>query len=77
MEKKDKPSPNILLALKYALYATIIFFLIGNPETYSKTQEFMGTLFTIMTPQGAITPYGFLFHSLLFFCVMAALLIIW
>jgi hypothetical protein len=66
---------NKLLAIKYAFYATIVFFLIANPETYSATQRFFGSFVTILS-NGVITPYGFLLHATLFFGTMAALLMI-
>jgi hypothetical protein len=67
---------NIKLALKYAFYATIIFVLIANPETYIKTEALFGNMITIVSGSGTVTPYGFLLHSLLFFIIMTALLVI-
>lgn len=68
---------NIRLALKYAFYATIIFFLVANPETYIKTDALFGGVVTILSSSGTVTPYGFVIHSILFFIIMFALLIIY
>ena len=64
------PPLNFALKAKYAFYSTLIFFLIASPETYKITQDVLGWLFTISTHEGAPTPLGFFFHTLIFFLVL-------
>jgi len=61
---------NIGLKAKFAFYSTLIFFLVANPETYKMTQQLLGHIFTISSESGCSTPYGFFFHSILFFFIL-------
>jgi hypothetical protein len=58
------------LKAKYAFYSTLIFFLIANPETYKMTQRTFGFLFTVADSGGSPSPFGFFFHTALFFLVL-------
>jgi hypothetical protein len=60
------------LKAKYAFYSTLIFFLIANPETFKTTQRTLGRIFYIADSTGAPSPYGFFFHTFLFFVVLWA-----
>ena len=60
---------NIALKAKYAFYSTLIFFLIASPETYKITQQLLGGFFTTST-NGCPSPFGFFFHTILFFFVL-------
>lgn len=60
---------NIALKAKYAFYSTLIFFLIASPETYKISQQLLGNVFTTST-NGCPTPFGFFFHTTLFFLVL-------
>ena len=65
-------TPNFALKAKYALYATLIFFIIANPETFIMTQKSFGWLLHIADPGGCPTSAGFFLHTVLFFLVLWA-----
>jgi hypothetical protein len=65
-------APNFALKAKYAFYATLIFFLIANPETFQMTQQSFGWLLHIADPGGCPTSTGFFLHTVLFFLVLWA-----
>ncbi len=62
------------LKIKYALYSTLVFFLIANPETFKLVQSAVGRFFTVASPAGAPTPAGLFLHCGLFFLSMLALM---
>lgn len=64
------PGPNLALKAKYAFYATLIFFLVANPETFKMTQNVLGWLLTIADDGGCPTALGFFAHTGLFFLVL-------
>jgi hypothetical protein len=64
------------LKAKYALYTTLIFFLIANPETYKLLQKFVGGFVTIASEGGCPTPAGFFIHSGLFFLVLWSMMLL-
>ena len=68
-------TPNFALKAKYALYATLIFFIIANPETFLMTQKSFGWLLHIADPGGCPTSAGFFLHTVLFFLVLWAALL--
>ena len=55
---------------KYALYTTLIFFLLANPETYKLMQKLVGAWVTVASEGGCPTPSGFFLHAGLFFLVL-------
>ena len=65
---------NIGLKAKYSFYSAVVFFLIANPETYKTMQWALGGLFTVASPAGCPTPLGFVFHTIVFFAAMLALM---
>jgi len=65
-------APNFALKAKYAFYATLIFFLIANPETFQMTQKTFGWLLYIADPGGCPTSTGFFLHTILFFLILWA-----
>jgi hypothetical protein len=65
---------NILLKLKYSFYSALVFFLVANPETYMLTQKIFGGFLTIASTSGCPTTPGFFLHTLVFFIVMAAMM---
>lgn len=65
---------NIGLKAKYSFYSALVFFLIANPETYKAFQTVFGDFITIAGPGGCPTPFGFVFHTILFFLSMLALM---
>ena len=67
---KNENQINFALKAKYALYSTLIFFLIANPETYKMTHQFLGSFFHIASDSGCPTAIGFFFHTTLFFIVL-------
>jgi hypothetical protein len=62
---------NIALKVKYSFYSALVFFLCANPETYKILNKLFGFL---ATPAGCPTPAGLFFNTILFFCVMLALM---
>lgn len=72
---ESKYEINIALKAKYALYSTLIFFLIANPETYKLSEQFLGKFFTVANTAGHPSPLGFFFHSFLFFIVLWGLML--
>ena len=75
----DKPSftmNRVLLKAKYAIYSALIFFLLANPETALVLQRIVGGLFNVVTSGGALTIYGLLLHTVLFFGVMLGLMLL-
>jgi hypothetical protein len=61
---------NIWLKAKFSFYSTLVFFLISNPETYKVTQQILGSFFTVASDSGCPTPFGFFFHTFVFFLVL-------
>lgn len=67
---------SIILKAKYAIYTTLIFFLIANPETYKLVQKFIGHWVTIASEGGCPTPMGFFIHSGLFFFTLWGMMLL-
>lgn len=63
---------NYTLKAKYAFYATLIFFLVANPETFKMTQSVFGFIIRIADSGGCPTAIGFFIHSIIFFLVLWA-----
>ena len=72
-----KPSWSINYALKakYAMYSTLVFFLVANPETYKLFQKFLGSWVDIADVRGAPSPTGFFISTGLFFLVLWGLML--
>ena len=66
----------VLIKAKYALYSALIFFLLANPETATVIQRLVGGLVTVITSGGALTIYGLLIHTVLFFAVMLTMMLL-
>jgi hypothetical protein len=64
---------NLLLKAKYSFISALVFFIVANPETYSFTYALFGSLLNMEQPMG---PNGLLFHTVLFFFAMLALMMI-
>ena len=64
---------NIGLKAKYSFYSALVFFLVANPEMYRVVQKVVGGLVTVAV-EGCPTPVGLLVHTVLFFCVILALM---
>ena len=62
------------LKAKYSLYSALVFFLIAGPETFKLTQSLFGSFFTIANG-GCPTPFGFFFHTVIFFFVLLGLML--
>ena len=69
-------SLNIGLKIKYSFYSALVFFLVANPESYKLTQLLLGGLVTIAAGSGCPTAAGFFIHTVVFFIVMAALMML-
>jgi len=67
---------NVFLKLKYSFYSALVFFLVANPEAYKLTQLFLGHMLPIASTSGCPTTGGFFLHTVVFFIVMAALMMI-
>lgn len=67
--------PNVALKAKYALYSALVFFVVANPETYRATQSVLGRIMTIADTAGHPTPFGFFFHTFLFFLLLWGLML--
>ena len=66
---------NILLKAKYSFYSALVFFLCANPETYKVMSVIFSPLFgTLASATGCPTPLGLFFNTVLFFCVILALM---
>ncbi len=66
---------NIGLKAKYSFYSALVFFLVANPETYKVVQKVLGGLLgTIAGESGCPTPLGLFIHTVVFFCVILALM---
>jgi hypothetical protein len=68
---------NLLLKAKYSFYSTLVFFLCANPETYkliNKVLTWVNLNGTVANPGGCPTPLGLFLNSILFFCVILALM---
>ena len=74
-ESSSNYTVNMALKAKYAFYSTLVFFLIANPETFKLTQRTFGKFLTTASEGGCPTPYGFFFHTGLFFLVLWALML--
>jgi hypothetical protein len=66
---------NYALKAKYAVYSSLVFFLVANPETYKIFQKFLGRWIELASPGGCPTPLGFFFHTGLFFLILWALML--
>jgi hypothetical protein len=64
---------NLLLKAKYSFYSMLVFFLCANPETYKLMNKVLGWM-NLASPAGCPTPIGLFFNSILFFCIMLALM---
>jgi hypothetical protein len=64
---------NIGLKAKYSFYSALVFFLVANPEMYRVVQQVVGSVVTVAV-NGCPTPMGLLLHTVLFFCVILALM---
>lgn len=66
---------NLGLRAKYSFYTALVFFLVANPETYKIIEKILGGLLgTIANAAGCPTPLGLFVHTIIFFCVMLALM---
>jgi hypothetical protein len=65
----------LALKAKYALYTTLVFFLVANPETYKLMQKTLGRFVTIASEGGCPTPLGFFAHTGLFFLLLWTLML--
>jgi hypothetical protein len=65
---------NIALKAKYSFYSALVFFLVANPETYKVIQKLIGGIFTVASDSGCPTPFGLFFNTIVFFCVILALM---
>ena len=66
--------PNVALKAKYALYSALIFFVVANPETYRVTQSVFGRFLHIAN-DSCPTPFGFFFHTFVFFILIWGLML--
>jgi hypothetical protein len=66
---------NYALKAKYALYSTLVFFLVANPETYKLLQKFLGRWVDIASAGGCPTASGFFLHTGLFFLILWGLML--
>ncbi len=57
--------------IKYSFYSALVFFLIGNPETYKFTNSIFGNT---ADRDGSPSPFGFFLHTFLFFMTILALM---
>jgi len=69
-------SLNVGLKIKYSFYSALVFFLVANPESYKLTQLLLGGLVTIASTSGCPTTSGFFIHTVVFFIVIAALMML-
>ena len=74
-QKKEQQPLNMALKAKYALYSALIFFVVANPETYRVTQSLFGRFLHIADGVGHPTPFGFFFHTFVFFVLLWALML--
>jgi len=70
MTEAPAPTPSVALKAKYAFYATLIFFLVANPETFKMTQKALGWIVMIADGGGCPSAAGFFLHTGLFFLVL-------
>jgi len=66
---------NVMLKAKYSFISALLFFIVSNPELYKATQWLFGPLFMV-ADKGAPTPYGLIFHTIVFFLGTFALMTI-
>lgn len=59
------------LKVKYSFYSALVFFLIGNPETYKFTNTIFGNT---ADRDGQPSSFGFFLHTFLFFLTILALM---
>lgn len=59
------------LKVKYSFYSALVFFLIGNPETYKFTNSIFGNT---SDRDGSPSSFGFFLHTFLFFLTILALM---
>ena len=57
--------------IKYSFYSALVFFLIGNPETYKFTNSIFGST---ADRDGSPSTFGFFLHTFLFFLTILALM---
>lgn len=63
------------LKAKYSFYSALVFFLVANPETFKVVEKILGgVLGAIVTAGGCPTPLGLFVHTIIFFCVILALM---
>jgi hypothetical protein len=73
--------------IKYSFYSALVFFLIGNPETYKFTNSIFGSIIGNFANtkagvsssytadrDGSPSPFGFFLHTFLFFLTILALM---
>jgi len=58
------------LKFKYSLYSALAFFLVANPVTF----RFVNSFIAGVANNGCPTAFGFMLHSLVFFCVLYGLM---
>lgn len=63
-----------ILKAKYSFYATLVFFLLANPETYKVVQRALGGFLDVADTGGCPSATGFFLHTALFFLVMWGLM---
>jgi hypothetical protein len=70
--------PNIALKMKYSAISALVFFIVANPELYKFTQMAFGSLFKVteLSGGGAATFGGLLLHTIVFFLLMLALMMV-
>jgi hypothetical protein len=70
--------PNIALKMKYSAISALVFFIVANPELYKFTQMVFGGLFKVaeLPSGGAATFGGLLLHTIVFFLLMLALMMV-
>ncbi len=75
LKSQNSYTPNYALKAKYAIYSALVFFVIANPETYRATQSVFGNFLNIADSAGHPTPFGFFFHTFLFFLTLWGLML--
>lgn len=63
------------LKVKYALYSTLVYYIISNPETFKLTQLILGNYITLVI-NDIPTPYGIFLHTGLFFLSILGLMLL-
>ena len=68
--------PNIALKMKYSAISAVVFFIVANPELYKFTEMVFGGMFKVAHPMGAATFGGLVLHTVVFFLLMLALMMV-